>query len=81
MKDIIQDSNVDFCIPMESSEMCDTEDFVMDMKQSFAAPYSKAELCSRLERSRQDYLAGRVYTTAEVLSMCKKQVDQMAIAV
>ncbi|MBQ5551157.1 MAG: hypothetical protein IIT32_08850 [Bacteroidales bacterium] len=78
MKDVLQDTNVDFYAAKESPEMSDSEDLVM---QSFTAPYSKEELRQRLSRSRQDYLAGRVYTTAEVLAMCRKQVDQMSIAV
>lgn len=78
MKDVIQDTNVDFYAAVESPGMSDTEELVI---QSFPAPYSKEELRQRLSRSRQDYLAGRVYTTAEVLAMCRKQVDQMSIAV
>ena len=53
----------------------------MEISPQDDMPYSDEELRRRLEKSRQDYLTGRIYTTAEVLAMCRKQVDLMPIAV
>ena len=60
----------------ETMEISPQDDYVPN-----EMPYSDEELRRRLEKSRQDYLTGRIYTTAEVLAMCRKQVDLMPIAV
>ena len=42
-------------------------------------PYTIEELRLRAEKSRQDALEGRVYTTEEVLKMCDEEPEAIAV--